>query len=239
MDRDNVFKLSAKAPAAILQRVLELKRAQNADNKSPQPRVTLMLSSGHTVSGWVIDISENDPRNNSYAHIALSTDDLDVVYLPVGTISGLIVHAMHNFAHNFAFGKQIRPPRAPVPTRLELKKKMKNSATLASSAFNLPKSFTFDATWDSIAADNSEALYCLDTVVDSTVEALQHLAADELAKDVIARKLDKVMFTVVGGTCSIDQVKLERDTLIIPTANVEPFTSLTRGALAAAIEACF
>ncbi len=197
-------RLEARRLDDILDELGDLARRHRAGEPVRVPLVTLYLNSGAIFTGFILDI-EPEPRGGKWLLLHTPGEGSrqpapDVVYLHGEHLVALTVHDVAEM------GKP--PADSPVPTRLELRRKMEQVQNELGSLIGAEIKLEVD--WDKVPEDG-DALWALDYLLRTAGTVLKEIAADEMGRQALAAKLrmvhlgvgEKAEALLDGGTLSL------------------------------------
>jgi hypothetical protein len=196
-----LWRLAAKSVDALLDELVALRRARG---EAALPRVTLHLTSGRDLAGWVLDVQSSPAGSALLVH--RPGDDPrrpsdDALYLARAAVEAITVHEAG------ALALSIHSERTP-PSRLELKRRAAELSAQVSQTVGEP--VTFEISWDAVM-ESGPPLRSLEDLMIECAEALRGISADPLGRGALRERLRKVCF-IEGPRAA---AAMERDTLIL------------------------
>jgi len=162
-DLKNVLsKYAAETPREVLRKMAEVHRQQAQDGKIPGPEVTVYTSEGHSFSGLILDFNGQSDSLLLYAPVNPKAASNDVVYLAISRVAAVRVRHSEVVAPVLSDGKVARPPGQQAPSRLEVRRLMREIAGKIKEASRV--GLSIDADWDHVPDDGSAMLNLQDLV---------------------------------------------------------------------------
>jgi hypothetical protein len=209
-----LLKLPPKRVESILLELAAVRRRANEGEKIAVPLVTLHLSSGRDLAGWLIDVGD-DRHVPALVMQSPGSDSrsprLDVTYLDRERVEAITVHDAADIAHVLSFGEIDGVPGAPAPTRLELARRVEELARSLAEAVGAP--MTLEVAWEGIS-EQRDTMYSLNEVVEDTVGAIKKIAEDGFGRDELVKRVGRVRIENGDGP----RVVREQDLLRIVAA---------------------
>ena len=191
-----LLELPARRVDALLDRLLELRQHSKDDPEIENPRVTLLLQSGHRLSGWIVAQSQ-DTRGRVLLVWETGADprqpEDNALYVDVSSIEAVLVHHASRIAHLLSGDVTKRPPAAAPMTRLELRRKIETwRAALATLASPIPD---WQLDWDSLPSSTDELWVTHDAIKEVHI-ALMRVFRSPLGPTAFAEKYEAVRFAI-------------------------------------------
>lgn len=115
----------ARSPETILNRLFEMRKRARRGEAVRVPCMTLSLTNGERVQGWVLDIATE--KNETFVAMQAAECDEpprpDVFYVSLRRIDAVTVHDAASYAPDLSFGAVQRAPGAPAPTKMALRRR--------------------------------------------------------------------------------------------------------------------
>jgi hypothetical protein len=121
---DPSLRLPAMTITALVMELSGLQERFLAGERIEIPIVTLLLDSGHSLSGVVVRVTRSSnsvPIEPDAALLIQHQDKLTMSYVPIVAIRGITVQANERNLHLLSAGK-IKPSSGHVPSRLDLER---------------------------------------------------------------------------------------------------------------------
>jgi hypothetical protein len=181
MSTDSLSRLPARPLTAILEALVTMAPAE-------RPHVTLLLESGHSVTGALLAFANEHGERTALLHNTDGHGAYDLTYLPLRSLHALKVHLIGENLHALSFGA-LRKPLAKVPSRLENSRALQ--ALLDQLAPMLEHEMSGAIAWDGLPASD-DALSGVAVLVDDLRGALSAVCSDPMGRDALRAKLRRI-----------------------------------------------
>jgi hypothetical protein len=181
---------SLRLPAqTIIDLVTELSDLQDRYLDGAQieiPIVTLLLDSGHMLSGIVVRATRSAnlaPFAPDATLLIQHQDKLTMSYVPIVAIHGITVHYNEQNLHLLSAGK-IKPSSSKVPSRLDLERYARNISEILDG-------MTIEIAWDEIPRSDV-SFQSLELMLQDLKAIAIGIHADELGRTAFPARVDRV-----------------------------------------------
>jgi hypothetical protein len=218
--------LPAQSVGRLLESLVRLRERRDAGEKLRVPYVTLHLRSGRDVSGFVLKLGTSPgPEVNVLLHAPGSdgrAPDYDALYAPVSAIEAVTVHDVPRLSTAPA-------DAGPAPSRLEVRRRIKELAEALSGALGAPIACTLG---DEVP--EGEPMRAVNDTVTDAGEVLRALAGEEMGAKELKERLQSIQFS--SSAQPTVELAAGRMTVISATTTVQ---RMSKEHLRAAIERLF
>jgi hypothetical protein len=213
LDDAKLRKLPALPLWEVIDRLVALEqRARDADKAARVPAVALTLAGGGQLTGWLMAHGPAGPRRPLLVALADArgerTDHL--AYVDVGQVAAVTVLGAAGALEALGGGALDPVDGAPSPGALQLRRQADESASHLSRLLGVPLELGLDLDGN-VLADVARAGAVLSELVRLTATALDKLAADAFARDVLRTKVKRVIM----GFADVRRVDLVSGTLSV------------------------
>jgi hypothetical protein len=207
-DERRVRSLPARALSDVLTELASINESELRGGPVRSPRVSLHLGSGRELEGVVVHFTRE--RGNESISIQTGTRSRheaarDITYVPLAAIEAITVYeagaGQATRRDRGGFGAVIEPP----PTRLAARRAPEQHKKRAIDTVG--RDIEWSAPIDEL---EGEALRSLLQLSSDAVDALTHVARDELGRAALSERVARVAFQNAGG----GQVAREGDRLV-------------------------
>ena len=210
---DDVRALLDRLPALAIPALLDELDAMQ-ERREERPRVTLFLTSGHTVEGWLIALDRRARPPGLLLHDA-GTDDHKIqghaIYVDASTVMAARVYHADRYADVLSRDKPIAPSDAEIPSKLAMRRHL--GETMAELAKSCGVEVSTELDWDAFP-EGSEARWWLWGTLQALRRALAEVASWDDGRETVAASVRALRFEAAA----ISSVHLDDQTLIIALA---------------------
>jgi len=204
-------KCPARDPRVLLRECAEYRARIGDDAKRPLPRVTAYLSSGQSFSGIVVQVLRERDAETVLLHAPDESrpEAVDLVYVALERIVAVKVRDGEEVAPLLTAGEIARVPSEEPPTRLALKREVREIGQRVAKEYGLASGVDVD--WDSLPRADASNLNVLD-LAKALEKGVRKVVRDGLGKEAMkgARKVFVRHQAAARLTC-----EKERDALVV------------------------
>ncbi len=183
---DPSLRLPAMTITALVMELSGLQERFLAGERIEIPSVTLLLDSGHSLSGVVVRVTRSStsvPIEPDAALLIQHQDKLTMSYVPIVAIRGITVQSSESNLHLLSAGK-IKPSSGQVPSRLDLERHARSLA-------NTIDGLTIAIAWDEIPRSD-EAFESLNSILKDLEAVTIGIRADELGRTAFQARVERI-----------------------------------------------
>jgi hypothetical protein len=183
---DPSLRLPAMTITALVTELSGLQQRFLAGERIEIPSVTLLLDSGHSLSGMVVRVTRSSnsvPIEPDAALLIQHQDKLTMSYVPIVAIRGITVQSSASNLHLLSAGK-IKPSSGQVPSRLDLERYTRSLADTIDG-------MTITIAWDEIPRSD-EAFEGLNSILKDLAAVTIDIRADELGRTAFQSRVERI-----------------------------------------------
>lgn len=172
----------------VIMEIWKVSMSAQEDEEQAVPHLQIHLTSGHCISGILIDYYREKKEDRT---LLLQTAGHDISYIPFKHVTAVSIAGASAHIHHLSFGKFWYPPGAPAPTRLEVKRKMKEYQE------KFQKCVSEEIIWKVMGKnipDSGEALRVLLKGIHEAFTGLKRIVSDDAGKKIFTSKVKQVLF---------------------------------------------
>ncbi|MDD5089807.1 MAG: hypothetical protein PHQ23_02725 [Candidatus Wallbacteria bacterium] len=190
-----LLKLPARPVQFIVETIYDMRQRFTSGEDVEVPLTTLYMKNGHSVTGRVLDLTTEKKQQSLLFHVTGPDPRnplLDVLYIDLSSVEGIVVHNAGSVAHVLSFGNVVLQPGKEPPTKADLKRRAEKYSQEISSLYGVK--ITYSLVWEDIT-DEQEALLAVGELMGRTTAALSDVALNPILREEIGRVLRAVFFT--------------------------------------------
>jgi hypothetical protein len=230
-----LYELPAKSVLSVLEVLQDVRNRVRDGEELEEPWVIIFTRGGREVRGWFLDMVDDGGSKWLLLRVPLSDRDMamNVMYLELHSVEGILVENMTGIAHLLSFGKIENPVREDVLSPLDLRRKVEKWEAKLAGALGVK--VAFEADWQGLPKSDQAVWNVHDLIVDA-MAAVTAISSNETGKEEFSKKLRKLKFL----DSKEPGAELKGDTLTVK-APFDPKDGkrMRRGDLQSAIEALF